>query len=755
MFSFAKKLVDRLEGVNAHEPDTYFKNTLSKNNGYGLRVLNVESESSASKHGFESWFDYIVGIADHDLPVKQISHNSHNYLINEDGSFNYGVIPLSEQSQMVDFDMIAQELASIANSPNPNVNMEVWNAKGGVIRTISLPLISLTNKDEPKTLAQSATLKLNTNFNSLGLTVQSQHMNSATFVWKVLNTQQALPAFRALLVPHSDYIIGCDSAFPSDEHVHGLLSMGGENLLTRTIYSYYKTHLETLNDDKVPIILYVYNHEYDIVRKVTVHLSSSWSPGGNKGILGCDVGYGLLHRLPVVVGKFDNSLNVLTDEIYQNNEDYSYKFLDQPAPLTATAAPFNSSSFTGQGFVVSSTEQAPLPPPVTQPAPVPQSVKESLPLPPQHFSLEAIVPAPIPVAQAPFPETMAQAPVPPPIKQAPLPSSATQTLNEPPMDPILSHNSEEQAVGAATDNDETVSAEVPRIREKEAPLSEQESHDFFANLGEEKIDEPVMNSELEVEKQTVYPDQPVAKQNEGLPQKQSPVVLKTPSNISALEPLSLLSDPMDEFETIPLTEEIPLEAASEEASSQPAHAVSQAPLPKPYGVLSFPVSYQNPQIAGTQAPIPSSFQAQAPLPRQLENVAPQISTQNRNNSAAKSEYQPQNTQASPALYSAHSTPSVGSQPPPMVSGLPPYASSNSQAPPIIGQAPLFLPKSVGSLLPPAARPGRRRKHNPHVNLNALNDILNEELLKSKENDYRLDPSAAQKETANLPPPPRF
>jgi len=42
--------------------------------------------------------------------------------------------------------------------------------------------------------------------------------------------------------------------------------------------------------------LYVYNHEYAITRLVTITPSRSW---GGTGALGCVLGFGALHRLPV------------------------------------------------------------------------------------------------------------------------------------------------------------------------------------------------------------------------------------------------------------------------------------------------------------------------------------------------------------------------------------------------------------------------------------------------------------------------
>ena len=44
-----------------------------------------------------------------------------------------------------------------------------------------------------------------------------------------------------------------------------------------------------------PLRLHVYNHEYGVVREVTVTPSRNW---GGEGALGCTLGYGALHRIP-------------------------------------------------------------------------------------------------------------------------------------------------------------------------------------------------------------------------------------------------------------------------------------------------------------------------------------------------------------------------------------------------------------------------------------------------------------------------
>lgn len=46
--------------------------------------------------------------------------------------------------------------------------------------------------------------------------------------------------------------------------------------------------------------LYVYNVDSDGVREVTLTPNSAW---GGEGCLGCDIGYGYLHRIPVSVDR--------------------------------------------------------------------------------------------------------------------------------------------------------------------------------------------------------------------------------------------------------------------------------------------------------------------------------------------------------------------------------------------------------------------------------------------------------------------
>ncbi|KAG5449533.1 Golgi reassembly-stacking protein 2 [Clonorchis sinensis] len=93
-------------------------------------------------------------------------------------------------------------------------------------------------------------------------------------VWHVLEVEPNSPAQQAGLIPHSDYIIGADSVLNERDDFFNLI--------------------ESAEGQQVR--LYVYNTKSDSCREVRLCPNSSW---GGKGLLGCDIGYGYLHRIPV------------------------------------------------------------------------------------------------------------------------------------------------------------------------------------------------------------------------------------------------------------------------------------------------------------------------------------------------------------------------------------------------------------------------------------------------------------------------
>nr|CAD7460461.1 unnamed protein product [Timema tahoe] len=93
-------------------------------------------------------------------------------------------------------------------------------------------------------------------------------------VWHVLEVHPSSPAEMAGLRPFNDYIIGADSVLHESEDLFTLI----------------EAH------EGRPLKLYVYNTGEDTCREVTITPNTSW---GGDGSLGCGIGYGYLHRIPI------------------------------------------------------------------------------------------------------------------------------------------------------------------------------------------------------------------------------------------------------------------------------------------------------------------------------------------------------------------------------------------------------------------------------------------------------------------------
>ncbi|KII60961.1 Golgi reassembly-stacking protein 1 [Thelohanellus kitauei] len=100
------------------------------------------------------------------------------------------------------------------------------------------------------------------------------------YVWHVLEVYYGSPADIAGLRPYTDYIVSSDKLFDND-------------------YSFYEL-IE--NNENVPVKLVVYNCETDAIREVTVVPNKTWKNETQidcqDSLLGCGIGYGLLHRIP-------------------------------------------------------------------------------------------------------------------------------------------------------------------------------------------------------------------------------------------------------------------------------------------------------------------------------------------------------------------------------------------------------------------------------------------------------------------------
>lgn len=93
-------------------------------------------------------------------------------------------------------------------------------------------------------------------------------------IWHILEVHPSSPADLAGLRPFTDYIIGADSILHESED----------------LFSFIEAH------ENKALKLYVYNTDEDSCREVTITPNSNW---GGEGSLGCGIGYGYLHRIPV------------------------------------------------------------------------------------------------------------------------------------------------------------------------------------------------------------------------------------------------------------------------------------------------------------------------------------------------------------------------------------------------------------------------------------------------------------------------
>lgn len=205
----------------------------------GLRVL---SRSESCVLDLEAFFDFIVTC--NGLDVAQY-------------------LEINTQTGTVDTKNWVGFMDHEANVANNDIILGVYSAKGNVEREVVVKASQFHQTG------------------GLGVSVQLTPLCTAHYVWHVLSVQPSSPAYVAGIMP-DEYVLQCED---------GLLATGGEELLSRVIQSQYVKN----NSQPLELILYVYNYEADCVRPVRVVVREDW---GGRGLLGCDIGYGLLHRIP-------------------------------------------------------------------------------------------------------------------------------------------------------------------------------------------------------------------------------------------------------------------------------------------------------------------------------------------------------------------------------------------------------------------------------------------------------------------------
>ncbi|TMW46876.1 hypothetical protein DOY81_008040 [Sarcophaga bullata] len=132
-------------------------------------------------------------------------------------------------------------------------------------------------------------------------------------VWHILEVHPNSPAEAAGLRAYSDYVIGADAIRHENDDLFTLI----------------ETH------EQQPLKMYVYNIDDDACREVTIKPNSHW---GGEGALGCGIGYGYLHRIPIQAGNAAVAKPPTTIPSSTNVSSPMTKTLPVPViPATATS----------------------------------------------------------------------------------------------------------------------------------------------------------------------------------------------------------------------------------------------------------------------------------------------------------------------------------------------------------------------------------------------------------------------------------
>lgn len=112
---------------------------------------------------------------------------------------------------------------------------------------------------------------------ALGITIRFDSFeNAMSEAIHILSVEDGSPAALAGLSAQSDYLLGTsDAAFHDEIELAEVFARNIEN----------------------PLEVFVYSAETEMVRRATVTPSYAW---GGDGLLGCDIGSGLLHQIPSV-----------------------------------------------------------------------------------------------------------------------------------------------------------------------------------------------------------------------------------------------------------------------------------------------------------------------------------------------------------------------------------------------------------------------------------------------------------------------
>ncbi|KAK4552017.1 hypothetical protein LTR86_010694 [Recurvomyces mirabilis] len=234
-----------------------------------------------------------------------------------------------------DPSLFATEIRNCAGS---TISLGVYTAKGQTVRELYVPIPSVTTEDKSP---------------GLGLALQWGSLSQTNDVWHILDVMPNSPADVAGLLPYGDYVIGSpDGPLRGDAGLNSLI--------------------DSFTDR--PLRLFVYNHECDVTRLVTITPSRNW---GGEGALGCVLGFGALHRVPAPLGEPAQGPGEMLFEASSSGGDqppYNAAGSSAPPHLSSSSSSVAHSSSPADFFIpanadtpalttTTTTSSAPPPPP--------------------------------------------------------------------------------------------------------------------------------------------------------------------------------------------------------------------------------------------------------------------------------------------------------------------------------------------------------------------------------------------------------
>ncbi|RXK41817.1 hypothetical protein M231_00816 [Tremella mesenterica] len=247
---------------------------------YALHCLRV-AEGSPSAGLIEPFFDYLIGVGVDSDPLKpsgspvrtQSGEVGNSDMIHQSDNGNRdrkdelrGMEGMKGVEGMEGLSPI--ELSQIlSRHEGKRISLRVYNAKSQRIRDVSL----IPSKEWSKT----SFINTESKPSLLGLSLRvCNPAHALESVYHVLDVLEGSPAEMAGLVPWGDFVLAWS---------------GGPLHSENDFYRLIENHVDK------PLRLFVYNSDLDNLREVVLYPTRQW---GGDGLIGCGIGYGLLHRIP-------------------------------------------------------------------------------------------------------------------------------------------------------------------------------------------------------------------------------------------------------------------------------------------------------------------------------------------------------------------------------------------------------------------------------------------------------------------------